>query len=354
LTRAALLSTAAELAKEVRARFSLCGSISTKGVVVKPPRVDHREVVSFVAGLLLLLIGVSSACAGSPIRGVTSLIDVRGIAGSPVAISADARYVGFVSGGGGFNPSVLVRDRRRGLTTLVSVTADGSPPDGPSGECPCRPFCVPVAISGDGRYVAFTSWASNLVPGETSGIYERVFVRDLVAGVTTEVGDGELAAISADGRHVVFISGNGSGYAQVLVRNTDTGPTAEASVASDGSEGNSGSGGAAISPDGRYVAFVSGSSAGNLTADHLKYGWNLFVRDRFGVPRLCVPPNLKGSTLAQGRSRLAANRCVLGTIGKAFSSKVPKSRIIAQSQPPGKRLSDGTRVNVVVSRGPRR
>lgn len=93
-----------------------------------------------------------------------------------------------------------------GTTELVSVSSDGTQGNRQSAY---------LSISADGRYVAFESWASNLVSGDTNGTYD-VFVRDRVAGTTERVsvaGDGNQAnhgsynpSISADGRYVAFSS----------------------------------------------------------------------------------------------------------------------------------------------------
>jgi archaellum component FlaF (FlaF/FlaG flagellin family) len=93
-----------------------------------------------------------------------------------------------------------------GQTTRVSVASDGTEGNGDSWA---------PSISADGRYVAFTSRASNLVPGDTNGTWD-VFVHDRVTGQTTRVsvasdgtegnGASEFPSISADGRYVAFIS----------------------------------------------------------------------------------------------------------------------------------------------------
>jgi len=73
------------------------------------------------------------------------------------------------------------------------------------------------------------------------------------------------------------------------------------------------------------------------------------------VPRpRCVVPNVRGKTPSQARKLLAARRCALGRVTRAYSAKVKSGRIIRQSRRPGARLPRGTRVKVVVSRGRRR
>jgi len=101
---------------------------------------------------------------------------------------------------------VFVRDMFSGVTRRVSVDSGGQQANG---------SVVSATLSTGGRYVAFDSYASNLVPDDTNGKID-VFVRDTVAGVTTRVSTGPNAeqandysvepAISADGHSVAFDS----------------------------------------------------------------------------------------------------------------------------------------------------
>jgi subtilisin family serine protease len=68
----------------------------------------------------------------------------------------------------------------------------------------------------------------------------------------------------------------------------------------------------------------------------------------------CVVPSVKGKTVARARRMLASRRCALGRVTRAYSRRVRRGKIIAQSRRPGARLPRGTRVNVRVSRGRRR
>ena len=125
------------------------------------------------------------------------------------------------------------------------------------------------AISADGRYVAFTSYANNLVAGDTNGT-EDVFVRDRVTGKTTRIsvssaggqgnGYSNNSRISADGRYVAFssdaenlVAGDTNGYDDVFVRDRVTGKTTLVSISSVGEHGNDLSRLGAISADGRYI-----------------------------------------------------------------------------------------------------
>jgi TonB family protein len=118
-----------------------------------------------------------------------------------VAFSSDASNL--VPGDTNGKPDVFVHDRQTGRTTRVSVASDNVQAN--SGSCS-------PSISADGRYVAFESSADNLVPGDTNGTLD-VFVNDRLTGRTTWVsGNAESNAnrrnisISADGRFVAFRS----------------------------------------------------------------------------------------------------------------------------------------------------
>ena len=209
-------------------------------------------------------------------------------------LSADGRYVAFVSGATNLIPDdtnnaedVFVKDRQTGATTRVSVASQtGEQANNGSGA---------AAISGDGRYVAFYSDASNLVSGDTNGIGD-IFVHDRQTGLTTCVSvdssgheaNGENSdrymAISGDGRYVAFsseatnlISGDTNNVGDIFVHDRQTGQTRRVSVASNGAEANGGSGAVDISDDGRYVAFSSGAT--NLVAGDTNGKADVFVYD---------------------------------------------------------------------------
>jgi Tol biopolymer transport system component len=213
--------------------------------------------------------------------------------GSP-ALSANGRYAAFISDApnlvtGDTNGSndVFVRDTAARTTARVSIASDGSEANSGSDE-----WDAP-SISADGRYVAFTSNASNLVPGVANGV-TNVFVRDLAAGVTTCVSldsggapgnDNSFApSISADGRYVAFasnasnlVSGDTNAASDVFVRDTQTGVTRRVSVAPDGTEGNGPSGYPCISANAKFVAFASAAS--NLSPNDANDAADIFVCD---------------------------------------------------------------------------
>ncbi len=159
---------------------------------------------------------------------------------------------------------VFVRDLATGVNTRVSVATTGAP--GNAGS-------LAPSLSHDGRFVAFNSTATNLVPGDTNMVADA-FVHDRRTGATTRVSvatdgtQGNAASqdvrLSADGRWVVF-STNASNLApgavgtnrKVLVHDRQTGSTSEVSVLPDGTSGTKDSRTPTISSDGRYVAFLS-------------------------------------------------------------------------------------------------
>ena len=65
----------------------------------------------------------------------------------------------------------------------------------------------------------------------------------------------------------------------------------------------------------------------------------------------CVVPNVKSKTVPKAKAALRARRCAAGKVRQAFSGKVKKGRVIAQSRRPGARLPRGTKVNLTVSKG---
>jgi hypothetical protein len=212
------------------------------------------------------------------------------------AISGDGRYVAFMSNAtnlvvGDTNNvfDVFVRDRTNGTTELVSVSSAGVQANAGIAQ-------IGVSISGDGRYVAFTTLASNLVAGDTNNTSD-VFIRDRIGGTTERVSVSSAGAqgnsfsntpawLSADGRYVIFgssasnlVSGD-TGFYDVFVRDRVNGTTERVSVDSAGAQanGNSGYFGLAISSDGRYAVFQSVAS--NLVTGDTNANWDVFVRDR--------------------------------------------------------------------------
>ena len=152
-----------------------------------------------------------------------------------------------------------------------------------------------ATLSDDGRYVAFTSAATNLVTGDSNG-FSDVFVFDRDTLTTTLVSvdsaggpsneASDSAWISGNGQHVAFashasdlVAGDTNGASDVFVRNLLTNTTTRVSLTSAGAEVIDGdSFEPSISDDGSRVEFSSDSTA--LVAADLNDAEDVFVRNR--------------------------------------------------------------------------
>jgi Tol biopolymer transport system component len=206
-------------------------------------------------------------------------------------LSATGRYLAFGSWGCGIakdiecldESNVYELDTWTGTMSLVSRAYSGTVGFG----CGANP-----AISADGTKVAFISDGANLVRHDTNSAYD-VFVRDMTTGVTTRVsvtskeqqtnGGRGRVTMSADGRYIAFqsdawniVAGDENLVQDIFVRDTLSGKTFRASVASDGTEADGYSGNAAIAADGSAVAFES--DAANLVPHDRNITTDIFVR----------------------------------------------------------------------------
>ena len=244
---------------------------------------------------VLLAPGAAAALARHTQRVSVSSAGAQGDANSSQyapAVSANGRYVAFdssastlVAGDTNAVSDIFVRDRKLHTTVRVSVGPGGVQANGES---------YAPSISPNGRYVAFSSYASNLVPGDTNG-QPDVFVRDrklhktiLVSVSSAGVqGDGGSfgPSISANGRYVAFwsdatnlVSSDTNGQPDVFVRDRKLHKTYRVSVSSAGAQGDNVSFEPSISANGRYVAFQS--YATDLVSGDTNNDADIFVRDR--------------------------------------------------------------------------
>lgn len=221
------------------------------------------------------------------------------------SISADGRYVAFQSCTTGWLEvaektfpvsDVFVHDRSTGNTVEVSTHPLGSGPgrwDHHSGD--------PV-ISADGRFVAFESRSTTVVDKLGNGVSSEIIVHDLVTGanefisvhfpVPSQPVDSFHPSISADGRFVAYesyetsqVTGDTNDDRDIFVRDRQAGVTERVNLTGTGGEAQeigatSGQGSmtASISDDGRFVAFSS--YANNLVADDTNGQQDIFIRDR--------------------------------------------------------------------------
>ena len=246
-----------------------------------------------------LLLGTSLSSSAEDIQRIS--VDSSGVEGngesymrSP-SISSDGLLIVFqsdannlVAGDTNSQSDIFVHNRHTGVTSRVSLHTDSTQGNGHS---------TGAALSTDGRFVAFSSYASNLVANDTNGAAD-VFVHDLNTSVTTRVSlhtDGtqgnnasnSAPSLSADGRYVAFsssatnlVAGDTNNKEDVFAHDRSTGVTSRISLHTDGTQGNYDSNGPSLSVDGRYVAFSS--SASNLTSGlHSGPGQSqVFIHDR--------------------------------------------------------------------------
>ena len=209
------------------------------------------------------------------------------------SISADGRYVAFQSDATNLVPNdtnnardVFVHDRQTGETTRVSMTYDGSQANNGS---------YAPTISGDGRYVAFHSDATNLVPNDTKNardvfVYDRYTYEISIVSIDSsgdqKYQDSETPSISADGRFVAFstidsfVPEDTNGWGDIYVHDRDTGVTTRVSVSSDGEQGTESfyTRNPSISADGRYVTFWAHYS--DLVPNDTNEAFDIFLHDR--------------------------------------------------------------------------
>ncbi len=268
---------------------------------------NARLLQQCIVSLLILTIYSGFRASANPLQLISlrdsSLAPAQGGNGDsgPGIISPDGRYVLFSSAANNLtltinsNPipvlipaciNVYLRDRTNGTTTLVSVNLTGT--GGGNGDS------FATGISSNGQYALFESSTTDLMTGDTNNATD-VFIRDVVNGtnilvsVSTNGGFGNgnsgSAAMTPDGRYVAFVSsasnlvpGDTNGISDVFVRDLQSGTTTLASpgARSAGSTVVSASARPVITPDGRFVAFYS--SATNLVAGVTNIG-DIYVRD---------------------------------------------------------------------------
>jgi len=269
--------------------------------------------------LCALFLSAAAAQAGDTTRASVGAAGFEGNGGSLYpSISANGRFVAFYSyasnlvpGDGNGTSDIFVHNRKKGLTTRVSVNSAGFEGSGFSG----RP-----SISANGRFVAFDSYASNLVPGDGNEEPD-VFVHDRKKGRTTRVsvdsagfegnGGSLHPSISSNGRYVAFrsyasnlVPGDGNGMTDVFVHDRKKGLTTRVSVDSAGFEGNGQSYDPSISANGRFVAFFS-------------YASNLVPGDGNGQPDVFVHDRKKGLT-----TRLSVNSAGVEGNGQSYGPSI--------------------------------
>jgi hypothetical protein len=291
---------------------------------------------------------VSVNTAGQQANGGSAAPAVN-IDGTVIAFSSSATNLASGTSAG----QIYVRDKAQGRTDLVSKRAGGVAGNDDS---------VDAAISGDGRLVAFQSQASNLVTGDTNGVTD-VFLHDRSTAATTRVsvassgaqGNGTSAqpAISEDGRYVAFtssatnlVAGDTNGVMDVFVHDRVNKTTTRASVSVTGAQANNASSNPSIARFGGKVAFQS--SASNLVAEADTNGTSdVFVASRTKV-------QLRASQSTSGTvGNLSSRDAVISANGLAVAYQSGATNLVAgdtNSRRDIFRHGVGTRVTTLVNR----
>ncbi len=224
-------------------------------------------------------------------------------------------------------------------TTRMSVNSSGNQANNASSS---------PSMSADGRFVAFFSYASNLVENDTNAKRDT-FVRNIRTGTTERVSvsssgvqgnDGKehdrrfAPSMSADGRFVAFdslasnlVENDTNGGSDVFVRDRQTGTTERVSVDSSGNPGNSQSSFPFINSDGRFVTFLSWAS--NLVENDTNVSKDIFVHDRqAGTTELVsagdsTAPKVVGVVPTKGATGVALKTNVVAT----FSERMDKNTL---------------------------
>ena len=249
------------------------------------------------------------------------------------AISDTGRFVAYaanatnlVSGDTNGSQDVFVHDRVSNTTTRVSVATGGGQGNNESGD---------PAISGDGKIIAFESKASDLVPGDSNNTWD-IFVHNRATGVTELIsvrdngrqgnGASRDPAISANGRFVVFNSWannlyrrDTNGKRDVFIHDRSTGKTSRVSINSAERQSNGHSSNASVNGAGRFVVFES--SAKNLVKNDNSSRVDIFVRDRQ------KGKTIRASVSSSGRAanRAARIRRSATTAGSSSSNRRPRT-----------------------------
>lgn len=223
------------------------------------------------------------------------------------ALSSGAHFVAFVSLADNLSPNdkngvsdVYLYDRQEGTLELISVGSDGRQADD-TNKYP--------TISASGRYVAYQSKSTNLMPDDDGNNMFDIFLRDRQEGVTELISrnvqgtagnmESQRPSISNDGRYVAFeswasdlVEGDENYNSDVFVADRLTERIEIVSVSSDGRQADHVNGGAVISGDGRYVAYSS--LAGNLAVNDGNQLFDVYLRDRVRSETQLVSMNANG------------------------------------------------------------
>jgi hypothetical protein len=265
---------------------------------MKTTRTRTFTIALLASTLAVSAAGGLFASAAAPVRTTRESVSSAGTPASGAvqsgSLSANGRYVVFMSTAsnlaGVSGAHVYRHDRSTGATVLVTISKSGSPSAG-GGFAP--------SVSADGRFVAFASAGTDLVDGDTNGAIDvflrdmttatTALVSGTQTGVAADLGGmlnnvAGARSVSDDGRYVAFTSSatnlvatTNNGKQQIYVKDMATGVVTRASVDSTGAAGNDNSAMPALSGNGHVVAFRSESA--NLSPLATSRTSQIFVRD---------------------------------------------------------------------------
>ncbi len=219
-------------------------------------------------------------------------VEANDESGAVTSISPDGRYVAFssiatnlVAGDTNIQRDIFLRDRTLGTTERISLNSSDGETDGESHN---------PLITEDADYVIYESDATNLVAGDTNGVRD-IFIVELATGTVERLSvtsaeaqvnnDSSDPSISDDGRYVSFssnatdlVAGDTNGTTDIFLRDRTLGTTERISVSTINLEGDGDASSPRVSPDGRYVVF--GSDSTDLVTGDTNGVADIFLRDR--------------------------------------------------------------------------
>lgn len=258
-------------------RFAIFVSAASNLVASDPNPYEDIFIVDLATGAVRRI--TASDSAAGPNSGNQQALSVSHDGGKIAFDSVADALVGFDMNG---VSDIFVIDAASGATALASLAP---------GPLPANDESAYPAVSADGRFVAFDSFATNLVATDTNETGD-IFLRDLETNTTALVsvaigGDSGnnvswSASISGEGRYVTFdstasnlVAGDSEGQTDIFLRDVLTQTTIRVSESASGVGGNASSTFPVISADGRYIAYAS--SASNLVAGDSNGTKDLFV-----------------------------------------------------------------------------
>ena len=301
---------------------------------IELPRLEMGMKVDLSRGLALLLLSIPGFVVSGDITRVERADGTTGNGSSLFCtLSGNGRFVAFESDANNLvlndqngKRDIFVFDRDDMSFDRVSIDSMGVAADDSSQR---------LAISENGRWVAFSSQATNLVTGDTNGRRD-IFVHDRITGDTERVSigtgesgpegdlDSSACDISDDGRFVVFATSattfsgfDTNGVADIYVRDRLLHLTTRVSLKTGGAQGDAGSSDPRISGDGRYITFSS--DATNLVDGDIQGEEDVFLHDRMENTTIRISENAagEGGNARNSSPEISADGGVVGFISFA-------------------------------------